>query len=151
MKPFGIKTERAKPDEVNRAISGVRSAMVKLASRMCTDDLRVALRAAQALREMGEFAGGPLALALSRAPDPRHRTLMLALLREIGSFADPDVFRVLKSMARNDPCELVARIAEEVLMHLLDRHATAGLVEMAEAGARRAEGPGARHAAAGPS
>lgn len=127
MKPFRIKTERAKTNEVDRAISGVRSAMIKLASRMCTDDPRDLLRVYQALREIGEFAGGPLAVAMSRTPDPGHRVLMLSLLREIGSFADSDVFNVLKRMAKNDPNERVAAMAEGVLMHLLDRQAAADL------------------------
>ena len=149
MKPFTIKNERPKPDEVARAISGVRSAMIKLASRMCTDDYAVVVRTAQALREMGEFAGGPLAVAMSRAADPRHRTLMLALLREIGSFADTDVYNVLKRMAKKDPEEVVARMAEGVLHHLIERQVIAGVMKLAEARARRAEGDG--HATARPS
>ena len=38
---------------------------------------------------------------------------MLANLGEIGSFADPDVFAVLKRMGRNDPEPVIAAVAQE--------------------------------------
>jgi hypothetical protein len=79
-------------------------------------------------------------VAMSRTPDPRHRVLMLSLLREIGSFADSDVFNVLKGMAKKDPNERVAAMAEGVLMHLLERQTAADLGARVEAAGRRPEG-----------
>jgi hypothetical protein len=91
-----------------------------------------------------------LAVALCRESDLRHGVPMFDLLREIGSIADSDVFNVLKRMAKKDPNERVAAMAEGVLMHLLDRQATADLVAKGEAAGRRPEGPGPRRAGAVP-
>ena len=56
----------------------------------------------------------------------------------------------MKRMAKKDPNERVAAMAEGVLMHLLDRQATADLVARVEAAGRRPEGPDARRARAVP-
>ena len=64
---------------------------------------------------------------------------MLAMLDQIGSFADPDVYNVLDRMAKKDPDKDVARIAQEILMRLLGRHATADFMDQVEAGRGRSQ------------
>src|SRR5262249_11523276 len=130
-----MKYPKPKPDAIDRAISAVRSATIRLARRMQTDDRAERARVAAALLEMGQFAGGPLAVALSRTPDPRHRAYMLGLLRSIGSGDDPDVVRVLPRMAKADPSELVAAMAAELFSQLMDGQFAREL--KAKAGARQ--------------
>ena len=125
------KSPRPKPDEVDRAVSGVRSAIAKLARQMQTDNKAVRLKAAAALLEIGPYAGGPLAMAASRAPVPGHRLYMLGLLRSLGSAEDPDVVGVLAKMREDDPNEMVARVAGVFFSQMVDKK----LVEMVETSA----------------
>lgn len=115
------KAVTPKPDEVDRTVASVRSAIGRLARLVCSSDPQVALKAAKSLREIGIFAGGPVASTLSRAPDPRHRLLMLFLLQEIGTFADPAVIKVLMHLAKQDPHIMVSQQAGLVLSNLIDR------------------------------
>lgn len=124
------KFPKPRPDEVDRAISGVRAAIARLAGRMQTDDRAARSKAAEALMEIGPYAGGPLAVAASRAPVPGHRLYMLGLLRSLGSSGDPDVVRVLARMRDDDPDEIVGQVAGAFLSQMVNRQ----LVEMVEAG-----------------
>jgi hypothetical protein len=119
--------------DVDRNIAGVHRAMTKFAALIASDDPAVRSRVVNALAEMGEFAGGPLAAAIGRTPDVKHMVVMLGMLRMIGSFADPKVYELLRRLSRKAPHPLIEKVAEEILFHLAGRHAERELVERTRA------------------
>jgi hypothetical protein len=141
----GRTTAPTWPADVDRAISGVRTAIVKLASKMQTDDGDARARAAWELMQMGPYAAGPVAVVLSRTPHPGHRLYMLGLLRTIGASRDPDVVRVLFQMAKKDPNEVVGRVAAQIFSEFMDQN----LVAETEAARRRDEQQDGRAAVGG--
>jgi hypothetical protein len=134
------KVERHKPDEVDRAVASVKSAVGRLSRLVFSDDLRLVKKAAASVFDIGAFAAGPVAKAISRAPDPRQRMALLLLLEQLGSFTDPDVIKILMRVSRKDANIMVAQRAGMVLSNLMDQHFL-DTVKRDQAGARRSKDP----------
>ena len=149
MKSLRFKVDRPKPDEVDRAVRGLRSAIGRLARLIVHGDPRVVVKAARALRRVGLYAGGPVASTLSRSPDPRHRLAMLVMLNDIGSGADPDVIEVLVRLGEKDPNPVIKYQARCLLSTLMDRELVAS-AERSRAEARKKGGVPPLQAGNGP-
>ncbi|MGP0066080.1 MAG: hypothetical protein ACLQGP_21075, partial [Isosphaeraceae bacterium] len=67
------KVVTAKPDEIDRAVARIESAVGRLARLMYTDDSQFGAKVGNALAAVGEFAAGPVSRAVSRAPRPEQR------------------------------------------------------------------------------
>ena len=114
MKPFKIPVQRSKPDEVDRAVAGVRRAIVKLTQLMCQGDDDVVLKAARALGHMGVFAARPVASAIGLAANPSHRVAMILLLRTLAPAEYMDIALGLSAIAANDPDDRVRDMADKL-------------------------------------
>lgn len=91
------------PDRVDRAVTGIRSAVGRLVGLLGDEDEAVVGKALAALEEVGPFAVGPLASALPRAPSSRHRAAILGVLTYFGPRAEVQVERALFLTSENDP------------------------------------------------
>ncbi len=109
------KVVTAKPDEIDRAVARIESAVGRLARLMYTDDSQFGAKVGNALAAVGEFAAGPVSRAVSRAPRPEQRMALLYVLEAIYWGRDLSVGDRMLRIYRNDPDERVRQLAASVL------------------------------------
>lgn len=101
-------------DDVDRAQLQVHRAICKLvviAGGHGAEDY--ANKAAEALCNLGAQAALPLASVIEQIPSPKRRRQMVIQFREIPPHLGPDVWLILRRIAKTDPSEEVRAAAEE--------------------------------------
>jgi hypothetical protein len=98
-----FEVDRPERDQVDRVVGEIRSAIGPLARLSVNDDSRIMAKAANELRLVGTYAAGPIAKALSRSDDPRHRLGMLVILRHLGSGPTRTSSRCWSAWPRRNP------------------------------------------------
>jgi HEAT repeat protein len=106
-------------DPADRAVAGVRAAIVRLALLLGDEDPATVEAAAMTLGAIGPFAVGPLAAALPRGPSPRHRAAIVAALLSFGAQEEAAVARALRGALERDPDPHVRAAAGACLTRLL--------------------------------
>ena len=101
-------------DDVDRALLQVHRAACKLAMIAgASPGTGQALKAAEALRDLGSLAGPPVAASIEHIPSEARRLLMLTALREIPPILGFDIYTALLRIGANDPSESVRAAAAE--------------------------------------
>ncbi len=114
------RVNRPMLDDVDRG-SPPPSAVNTLIRLMVHEDHDVVAKAALAIGDVGCLAARPLAAAIFQAESPYHRTMMVVLLREVGSAFDIEVIVALIQVMISDPSEKVRALAAETLRILGER------------------------------
>ena len=102
----------------DRALIGVRAAVVQLALLLGDEDPATVEAAVMALGAIGPFAVGPLAAALPKGPSPRHRAAIVAALLTFGAQEKAAVARALRGALERDPDPQVQAAARACLTRL---------------------------------
>jgi HEAT repeat protein len=113
------KAKSAPPDQVDRAVGGIRRSVGRLVALLGDDDAAVVAKALTALDGVGPVAVGPLAAALPRAPSPRHRVLIITALKTFGPGDEAPALRALAGATERDPDERVRAAAGVALSSLM--------------------------------
>jgi HEAT repeat protein len=116
------KGQRPPPDRVDQALASARRAIGRVVDRLGDEDEAVVEKAAVALSEIGPFAVGPLASALTRSPSPRHRAAIIGALLTFGPQAGSVVLHALAGAMKRDPDECVRTAAQAAITSLLMAH-----------------------------